>query len=57
MEIMARICDICWPSVATLAVAVYWNDEDEEFHCCAEHLVAVMETGLAYELIESVGEE
>jgi len=53
----ACFCDLCvGDGVVRLAEARYWNNEGEEYHCCAEHLKDVQTIGLEYEELDGPGD-
>lgn len=50
---LIELCDLCLgDGKRVLAVAVYWNSEDEEWHACSKHLKDVRAVGLRYELLK-----
>ncbi len=50
MKTKAYFCNLCaGDGNLNLAVARYWNDEGEEWHCCHKHLQTVKAAGLKSE--------
>ena len=46
------LCDMCdADGEQTLAVAIYWNEDDEAWHVCDEHLENVRAAKLCYKLL------
>lgn len=56
MRITVNLCDLCLANGdATLAEAVYWNKDGEEFDCCKTHLEDVQNQRLDYERYPTEG--
>lgn len=50
-------CDLCLgDGEKRAAVARYWNEDEEEWHCCARHLKLVKSIDLEYEMLSEDGE-
>lgn len=56
MKTKAYFCDLCaGDGELNLAVARYWNDEGQEWHCCKKHFGQIREAGLKYERFPEEG--
>lgn len=57
MRMGAYFCDLCaGDGEVKLAVARYWNDEGQEWHCCAKHLRQIEASGLRTERFSERGD-
>ena len=56
MKECAYFCDLCVVEYdLRLAIARYWNEQDEEWHACKKHLALVKEAKLDYEEFPTPG--
>lgn len=56
MRAHATFCDLCvGEGEPRLATARYWNDEGQEWHCCAKHLKQIKGFELEYEEFDEPG--
>ena len=57
MKAHAAFCDLCFgEGRIRLAVAKYWNEDNDEWHTCAAHLKDVQRVGLDYEKFDTLGD-